>query len=873
MERDPGNRKKFSMSQPELDSDSKFDIPSPPPVAANETDSYFTLSAQSQSVPVITVNTQQESKGPLTNASDLSDVQRQTLRAPIASIPELQLEDTGSLEEKENIPVRNSSSRNDAKSVLLTATSETTSVVQTQAEHTLLSSQPPTVLDSSAYEAATVDSGNNSYDHIPQENESTSGTLPYHQSDAPDTVDSTISNSESSLTSVDNSNYTSVTGPSPDPQNDKLASSADSAANHHEIFISHTERSFPENAKSVSTTSAVSSESSTAPIHQDKVYGALYESLFPQNFTSEVISSLLSPSPHISTDKRLLDTKTEFFIVKTHNESHAETNTQYSQTLTSRDLHLAAGRTIDAPDGSASIGEIKGSSFSESSRLSFSASQIQTVPENQNRYVPTSLSATSKYSDSAGIPYSELTRSRSELKSDNKSLVTDSDWSGPLCQNSAPPISNYETSHGIDAQVTDYKRRVILVKELVTDETNVYPGCSSSAIDKMNPMKDLKGEIQTTDVFSAPSGLLVRNDGLLSPAYLSVGSDDDSTKEIYYSAEEDNAEESGDEEMFTIDEREESIVGLREEIVQHSEPTDIGISQRDEGDFRVVIVKMEQKEDKIDDEGNREDYNGQTEVQQQLEQKSGNQVHEMGTSESWVEEQSTAVWPQMKEEEEEGRKEDLLATPVQQVNTVMVCGFAPPPSEQHGQVEESGGNWTVDLETEDHSNGENLFPTEVEETLPNKDFTDSGCKHATSSHTKEEDVIVHIITETAAQVPLIVNADKTGEGNKDTENSMGITNSTLTETAGAAEAVMGNLSHSAHLQSDATEIEHNRVPRSTEWVDTITQSPDRNITVPVPEQVAVELSASNADTHHLDSDTAEGLCEHPKEAQPDLNEW
>lgn len=859
------------MSQPELDSDSKFDIPSPPPVAANETDSYFTLSAQSPSVPVITVNTQQESKGPLTNASDLSDVQRQTLRAPIASIPELQLDDTGSLEEKENIPVHDSSSRNDVKSALLIATSETASVVQTQAEHTLLASQPPTVLDSSAYEAATVASGNNSYDYIPQENESTSGTLPHHQSDAPDTVDSTISNSESSLTSVDNSNYTTVTGPSPDPQNDKLASSADSAANHQEIFISHTERSFPENAKSVSTTSAVSSESSTAPIHQDKVYGALYESLFPQNFNSEVISSLLSPSSHICTDKRRLDTKTEFVIVKTHDESHAETNTQYSQTLTSRDLDLAAGRVIDAPDGSASIGEIKGSSFGESSRVS--ASQIQTVPENQNRYVPTSLSAASKYSDSAGISYSELTRSRSQLKSDNKSLVTDSVWSGPLCQNSAPPISNYETSHGIDAQVTDSKRRVILVKELVTDDTNVYPGCSSSVPDKMNLVKDLEVEFEMTDEFSALSGPTVRNDRLLSPAYLSVGSDDESTKEIYYSAEEDNAEESGDEEMFTMDDREESIVRLGEEIVQHSEPMDKGISQRDEGDFRVVIVKMEQKEDKMDDEEKQEDYNGQTEVQQQLDCPiSVLQMHEMGTSESWVEEQSTAVWPQMKEEEEEGRKEDLLATPVQQVNTMMVCSFAPPSSEQHGQVEESGGNWTVDLETEDHSNGENLFPTEVEETLPNKDFTDFGFKHATSSHTKEEDVIVHIITETEEQVPLIVNADKTGEGNKDTENSMGITNSTLTDTAGAAEAVMGNLTHSTHLQSDATEIEHNRVPRSTEWVDTITQSPDRNITVPVPEQVAVELSASNADTHHLDSDTAEGLCEHPKEAQPDLNE-
>lgn len=61
------------------------------------------------------------------------------------------------------------------------------------------------------------------------------------------------------------------------------------------------------------------------------------------------------------------------------------------------------------------------------------------------------------------------------------------------------------------------------------------------------------------------------SDRPLSPAYLSVGSDEGSTADVYYSAQEDNVEESGDEEMFTVSERQESfLVGGVEDVETNS---------------------------------------------------------------------------------------------------------------------------------------------------------------------------------------------------------------------------------------------------------------------------------------------------------------
>ncbi|XP_038124568.1 uncharacterized protein LOC119772287 [Cyprinodon tularosa] len=76
----------LSLSQPELDTSGTFDIPSPPPPSSNRSQASSSVSIGSP----FTSQNGSESEG--------------TPRAPIASIPELQLEDTASSEEPENLP-------------------------------------------------------------------------------------------------------------------------------------------------------------------------------------------------------------------------------------------------------------------------------------------------------------------------------------------------------------------------------------------------------------------------------------------------------------------------------------------------------------------------------------------------------------------------------------------------------------------------------------------------------------------------------------------------------------------------------------------------------------------------------------------------
>ncbi|XP_029298372.1 beta/gamma crystallin domain-containing protein 1-like [Cottoperca gobio] len=204
--------------------------------------------------------------------------------------------------------------------------------------------------------------------------------------------------------------------------------------------------------------------------------------------------------------------------------------------------------------------------------------------------------------------------------------------------------------------------------------------------------------------------------------------------------------------------------------------------------------------------------------------------------------------------------EALPATPVQQVNTLMECDFAPPSSELHGKGEGSEGNWTEELETEDHPNGDKQLQSQEIPYLAQKHIKSSEYERSASSITREENMISPRLREGEEQVSLTVGADKIGKVSKESsESSSCTTESAVTDTPAGVEVATGTLTHSAELQSDATEIEHN----SCEWVDTITESTDRTRTV--QEQVAVELSTPDEDTHHPEP-------EHPAEAQPDLNE-
>ncbi|XP_035537809.1 uncharacterized protein LOC118343163 [Morone saxatilis] len=899
LELDQPDSKMLSMSQPELDTSDIFDIPSPPPVATNQSESYFPLLNQSQSS--VAINTQPEAKEPLTNGSDLVYVHEELQRAPIATIPELQLDNPDSSEEKENIPVHDHSFKSNSNASALSTHTETTSAVE-QTAPSLPGSQPPIMLHTSDHKAAVADSvctsNSPSDNNILQQSftntetslaESTRVTFPHHQPDAPDIADSTTPNSKPSLAGVDSKVDASIPESTPVPHADNSALNADSARVHQELSISHTEkRSIPE---TVTTTSADSDEKRARPVNEDAVYGALYESLFPHSFTSGVTSSLSTPPTLIRTEIRHLNTKSE--PVKTLNECHTDTNLIYSRLSTSREFDSAAGRMDYAVSGytniNATFSERNVISSSESSRFTSyqtsSASEPYRDPDIHYRYLPSSHHSESEPVDSNNIPYSELTCSLSEVKSDRFSLR-----SVPVVQNSAPPVSDYVTSPGTDTPVTDSIRRVILVKELVTDETSTDPGCPSLVPEKMSAAKGLEIKIEATKSFSAPSGQTDGYDGPLSPTYLSVGSDDSSAMEIYYSAEEENAE-SGNEEMYTVDEREEisivdgmkEVVGLREEFPQQGEITERLISKRHGGELSVVIIKRQNEVGIMGDEEKEEDVRSRTEVQQQLRvQGLEARVQETETSEFLVgsdadsqeKEVATTAFLQLKEEGQEERKEELLATPVQQVNTLMVCDVAPPSSEPHGQGEGSEENWTEELETEDAPNGKNQLLSQEKLYLAYKDTRSSECIHAASSNAREEDTITPKFRETEEQVSLTAEADTRGEASEEsTETSSNIATSTVTDTCGGVEVVTGTLTHGAELQSDTTELEHNRALQSSEWVDTITQSTDRTRTV--QQQVAVELSAPHADTHHPDTKAADTLSEghkHPPEAQPDLNQ-
>ncbi|XP_069555677.1 uncharacterized protein crybg2 [Brachyistius frenatus] len=866
----------FSMSQPELDSSNTFDIPSPPPVATNKSESYFTFPNQSHSS--VTINTQPESNRPLTNGFDILDVPEENLKAPIASIPELELDYPGSSEKKETIPVHIDSSKSDAKSSPTTRT-QTPSVVNTQTAPGLSSSQPPIVLHTTDHKAAAVDSALPSND--PSDNvillefnkntESTGVSLSHHHPDAPHTAESAISKSDPSLASVDSKNDTTVT------ESASVHHAADTPSIHNEVLISRTPpvcRPPPETAKSVATTSAVSGEKSVRLVSQYAVYGALYDSLFPKSFTAEIISSLLSPSPQIRTEIRHHDTKTEPVVVKTLNECHTETNIIYSRLSTSHEFESAARRMNDTGDVFASPSERQTISLSESS--GFTSYQTSGASRHERHLEqPSSPDSGPKPDDGDNIPYSELTRSSSEGISDSSSLVRDIVRSVPVCQNSPPPASDWVASRGTDTQVTGSKRRVILLKELVTDEEGAAAGCPSAEPDKMSAVKELELNIQTE---SLSDSFGQTDDGPQSPVYLSMGSDDGIAVEIYYSAEEDNTVGSGEEEMFTTGEGEETIVADgRKDVALRADAAEGGMSGRDEGDVRVVIVRMEH-EGRTGSEEKTEDCSSRTEVQQQL------RMEETGTTEFLVgndaesqeEEAETAAQPQMKEDKrKERRKEELPATPVQQVNTLMVCDLASPAGEMHGQREGSEGNWTVDLETEDRPNGDKQLPRKEGQYQAHEDIRSSEYIHSTGSNTREEDGITPSLTGAEAQVSLTAETEKRDEASKESIKTSSIaTNGALTDTSGAAEVDAENVTHSPELQSDATQIEHNRAPQSSEWADTITQSPDTNITA--REQVAaVELSAPNKDAHHPDGQAAEAPSEsreHPTEARPDLTQ-
>uniref|UniRef100_A0A3Q1D297 Beta/gamma crystallin 'Greek key' domain-containing protein n=1 Tax=Amphiprion ocellaris TaxID=80972 RepID=A0A3Q1D297_AMPOC len=631
MRLDQTSSKRFSMSQPELDSSNTFDIPSPPPVAKN----------QSQSDLRQAVRTDHDQPEP--KESD------ETLRAPIASIPELQLDDSGSSAASANdlntqnapqrvqVDVSDQKAASSAEEILQESdknqesSSVSSSLLKPEAQINLAETSfkpsattsesktdtfatksasadsPATALrpsvENSDSEIDTFDAGSTSADSpatsfkpsavtsesktnvfdagstsadSPASTFKLSATTSESKTDAfaaeSTSTDSPSLNFTSSLMNSDSKNNISApdspalifkpSATSPDSKNDVFA--PDSTSVHHEVSASQTDRSASETMKT-------SSENKVP----DAVYGALYDSLFPKNFTSEVINSLLKPQPHIMS-------------------SFSRTPPQVHTEIRLLEAELVRTNTFSSPMSTpGSFASIDGSRFT--SYQTNPACWLQKSPEIHHRSLRSALDSGSKAPSSDNVPYSEL----------NSSV---------LRPNS--PVPDSVTSPETDSRVSDSKRRVILVKESLADEEAAAAPGSSAKTTKSLELRIKTGE--QMDVL----------DGPLSPAYLSVCSDEGSAAEIYYSAEEDHVSE--DEEMFTVDVETETekkrrvmFVKMKSEEEERGDPLqDWGTSEilrcrdaktssledkdeakaaellPDSGTKKVMFVKMKSEEDK-----------------------------------------------------------------------------------------------------------------------------------------------------------------------------------------------------------------------------------------------------------------------------------
>lgn len=807
MELDQANMKtKFSMSQPELDTTDKFDIPSPPPVAINQFESNFPFLNKTHQEDVI--NPKQEVKEPLKNLPDAAEQPKEPQTAPIAAIPELQLDNPDVSVEKENISAPLNSSRSDYSSFPPTASTGTSSAADNQTGPVAAATQPPVLLHTSDHKAALGNSVSVSSDPCDRDLLQPSNTkteISLTESTTP----------EFSRLQPDASDADRPYGkPPPASADSKMDATVTDSAPLHPTDNYGLNGSFPEEV-SVSERSACKTAKPFCPVNQDKVYGELYESLFPQSFTSEVLSSLSNPPPHIRTQIRPVETTLEPLRVKTLDDDHTENNL-YS--LLSASYESAVRDTDADAVGDYShrnkISSIEGSIFTSNQTLT--ASEHHRDADTQHT---SSLYSSSRPADSSNMPYSELTNSLAERKSDSFGLIHDTTRSVSVFQNSAPPISDYVRSQGIDTQVTNSIRRVIIVQESVTDEVSSDAGCPSPVPEEMSKAESLTLDIEP----KAPPQDLDGLDGVVSPTYLSVGSDDGSAMEVYYSAEEDNAG-SGDEEMFWLDGRQEAfadgpteVVGLRDEFHQQGEIGESYISRKDEGEISGVIVP--------------------------------------GCDAKSPEKEAATEFSQVKEEGQGKRKEELLATPVQQVNTPMVCDFAPPSREDKGEGSEE--NWAKELETEAHPNGEQQPPSQGIEYLVYKDSR-SEFMRAAAGNTKEP--ITPRSGEAEELVSFTVEADSRGQVSQESTKTKSETaTGAVTHSPAEVEPVSGPLAHSTEPQSGATQTENSRDLQSSEWADTITRSTGRMGTV--PQQVTVELSTTTTDAHRPQTEAADAYSD------------
>ncbi|XP_029022888.1 uncharacterized protein crybg2 isoform X2 [Betta splendens] len=740
------SRTKF-MSQPELDTGYKFDIPSPPPVAAAPSESPFTFPRQA--APPGPVSAAE----PPANSAALCVVHEP--RAPIASIPELQLDEDELTGPDEAQPATSDSASSGPASCAEPSGHVSEASLALSPVCSTTSAHDDDILQQTRTETQTLHTVTSS--HRPAE--------------AP---------AETFLQSVEPELYTTIADSPP---------------------VEHKE---PSHVPGPASISSANSRVKTQPVDQDGIYRELYDSLFPQGFISAV-------GPETGRFP-----KPEPVVIRTFYERHTETDAALLRLPAS---HESSGCIDDDASFSSAFTSHLSSTTATDASLS---SHIQAG----------SLTSYTRHS--------ELSCSHSGAESDDFSLFQDTVTSA-LVQNAAPPVSHHGTSRGADAQVTDSKRRVILVKELVTDEASSEP----DRPDRMSAAEVL--EVKT----EAPCGPLDVHEGPLSPAYLSVGSDDGSAMEMYYSAEEDNSEESRVEEMYTVDEREDVCVG---DVLVHK--------QRDrshEGGVRGIIVKIQNEGGDAGNEAQTEDSSCRTDVQPQPGDAEGQlSVGREGPSQqkAAAAAAASAALAPSGGGGGEARREESLATPVEQVNTPMVCEAEP-----RGRGEGPEGNRSQNLETEAHLHGQE------QHCVSDKDPRGAARLRAAPSDSGGERVSAPALRQ-AADEPEPARGSREASraepeparGSREASRAEPEPSSAAPDPPPAAELASGPQTPGAEPPSRATR---------SEGADPIAQSVNRN--GPVHEQVAVEPSASDADAPQPASRAAEVVRE-GQEARPDQDQ-
>ncbi|XP_041867387.1 beta/gamma crystallin domain-containing protein 1 [Melanotaenia boesemani] len=516
------SKRQLSFSQPELDTSETFNIPSPPLVATNQSGSVFPLSYPTPGP----TNTQPEPEGPL--------------RAPIATIAELQLDQSSS---SEDLSLQHKSF---GPQTPRTQTSQKPDQFHPSGPQTLRTqtSQKPDQFHPSGPQTPMTQTSQKPDQFHP----SGPQTLRTQTSQKPDQSNSL--DLRAAVVQIICHDNSILQLPQDSPGNTHSDQNQQNRPSSQEISSVRDEQNQQNRLR-----------------NQDVVYGFMYESLFPQNFLSEITSSVLTCPPD-ATGAEPAPSRTLQFLVP-------------------------PSAAVYAPSSSCSDGTKR---FSAAAQL------------HRNLEI-----------HSHGFPDSEL----------KSGLVQDDMESGSL---PAPPVSR--TSRGTDAQVTISQHREVLNKQLLTD--------SSPAERKSAPtFPDIPTQMDGSD---RPS----------SPPYLSVGSGDSSALEDYYSAQEDNAEDSRDEDMFMWD-------GGKETELQKQDPE----------------KRWSRREERGTEEGtvNEEQQAGGQRSENQL------QVH-VGRAE------------EEEQEEDEGKKDELPAPPVQPVSRLMECDSAPPSIELQVKGEGFEGNQT-----------------------------------------------------------------------------------------------------------------------------------------------------------------------------------